>query len=266
VKKLVLMAAAAVMAVALAGPSQAANVIRYQAVLADPALCGTQANGDTTTAHGYVKIADIPNGFTVAEGDKLVYDILIDNGSTLNGGAVDLFPIDNAPGGGTLRDSWAMDQYGHFAHPAGTDYAKMPLDQSGQPLFQRGKWFHREVALTSSWPDLAEHLFLDATINAWNLTFDLHDTTHKQDVCPVDTKNANVIFYIRNVNFVDKDGKIKQALFNGEAKLPGGQDKLAGVTGDAVNGGYGLPEGTKSVEVAVVADPIAVEPPPTAGQ
>jgi hypothetical protein len=119
--------------------------------------------------------------------------------------------------------------------------------------------------------DPANHLQLGATLNDWSLTFDFHDSTHEQDVCPIDVNNANVIFYVRNVNIVDKTGAIKQALYNGEAKLPGNRDSLTATSGNSINtggqNGYNLPDGTKSVTITIAEDPTtAVTPNPTAGQ
>jgi len=237
---------AAALMLGVTGQALAANVIKYQAVLADPATCGTQEAGDNVSAHGYAKIADISGGFKVAKGDKLVYDVLVDEKSTLNGGSIDLFPIDDAPGGGTLRDSGVKDQYGAYAHP-GTDYSKIK-DKDGKPVFTRGKWFHREILLTDD-TDPDTHME-GGTVNAWVITFDEHDTTHKQDNCPIDKANGNVIFYIRNANFVGADGTVKLKLFNGEDKFPDGQQKISGT-----NGGYDPPDTVASVALEIVPDP-----------
>jgi len=263
-------AGAAVLAMAIMAPANAAgNVMKYQAVLNDPKDCGSQLDGTNGPGtYGYADVGEISPGYVVQAGDKLVYDVLIDTTSTLNSGSVDLLHMENAPGGGTLRDSWAMDQYGRFAHP-GTDYTNEPVGNDGKPLFVRGQWFHREIGLTV-FPiydhkmnvlsdDPANHLQLGATLHDWALTFDFHDSTHQQDVCPIDTTNANVIFYVRNVNIVDKSGAIKQALYNGEAKLPGNRDSLTATSGNSINtgdqAGYGLPDATKSVTITVAADP-----------
>jgi hypothetical protein len=235
---------AAALMLGVTGQALAANVIKYQAVLADPATCGTQEAGDNVSAHGYAKIADISGGFKVAKGDRLVYDILIPKESTLNSGAIDLFPNEDGPG--TLRDSGAKDQYGAFAHP-GTDYSKIK-DKDGKLVFERGKWFHREIILTDD--NEADSHFQDTNITAWVITFDEHDTTHKQDNCPIDKANGNVIFFIRNANFVGADGKVKKALYNGEDKFPDGQQKISGT-----NGGYDPPDTVSSVALEIVADP-----------
>jgi hypothetical protein len=277
VHKCVIMASVAVLAAAIMAPANAApaNVIKYVGVLTDPTMC--------PTAHGYADVGIISPGYVVQDGDKLVYDVLVDTNSTLNGGSLDMLHMSGAPGGGTLRDSWATDQYGRFAHP-GTDYTNEPVGNDGKPLFVRGQWFHREISLTASgFPildhnknvlkdDPKKHLQDGATLNDWSLTFDFHDSTHKQDVCPTDTKNANVIFYVRHVNIVDRTGAIKQALYNGEGVLPGNKTMLTAVTGksidaDKTNTGYGLPAGTKSVTITIAADPAATSATnPTAGE
>jgi hypothetical protein len=261
-------AGALVLAAAVTAPGYAAagNVVKYSAVLTDPTKpCAS------TSAFGYSDVGTISPGYVVQDGDRLVYDVLIDSTSTLNAGGVDMLHITGAPGGGTLRDSWSTDQYGRFAHP-GTDYTLEPVGNDGKPIFQRGKWFHREIQLTgSTFPvndhnknvlkdDPKKHVQDGATLNDWALSFDFHDSTHKSDACPVDTTNANVIFYIKNVNIVDKTGAIKQAIYNGEAMLPGNRAMATANTGasidaDTTNKGYGLPAGTKSVTITIAPDP-----------
>jgi hypothetical protein len=227
-----------------AGPALAANVIRYQAVLTDPSKCGSLEAGDNIITHGYAKVADIGSGYKVARGDRLVYDVLIPNESTLNAGAVDLFPIDGGPG--PLRESFARDQYGAYASPT-TDYSKVK-DKDGKPVFERGKWLHRDIALTSD--DAVGGDFLDATVHAWVIAFDEHDPYHLADVCPIDKANPNVIFFIRSVSFVGADGQLKKALYSGEAKFSDGQQMITGT-----NGGINLPDTVASVSLSIVPDP-----------
>jgi hypothetical protein len=217
-------------------------VIKYQAVLAAPNLCISPVDGSPIPAYGYAKVGDISPGYVVQDGDALDYSVFIDKASTLNSGAVDLFPIDNGAGGGTLRDSGAVDQYGQYAHP-GTDY-------SHEPGFQRGQWFQRKIALTDG---PAGQLFAGATLHAWIVAFDEHDFSHQQDNCPIDVHNPNVIFYIRDVNIVDKSGNIKVALYNGEPTLPGGRTSA---TASFDTGGYDPPpDAVTSVSVRIATDP-----------
>lgn len=191
------------------------NVLQLTATLTDPAVCGTQEAGDKVDAHAYIVVAS-EVGYQVAEGDKLVYEVLIPNESTLNAGAVDFEGITDAAGGGSLRDSGAVDQYGLFAHPA-TDLSLAPKKDDGTPNFVRGKWFRREIALTDQ---------VGGTMGNFIIAFDEHDTTHMKDVCPTDKANPKVIAYFRNIAFVGADGTVKKQLYKGEAQFADGQTKL----------------------------------------
>jgi hypothetical protein len=198
-----------------AGQAAAQKALRLSGTLNDPTRCGSQADGDNVNTFAYVIIAENV-GYKVAPGDKLVYDLLIPNESTLNSGAVDFEGITDAAGGGDrLRDSEAKDQFGLYAHPA-TDLMKMPKKADGTPSFARGKWVTREISLKDQ---------EGGTMNTFLLAFDEHDTFHMADQCPIDTKNAKVVAYFRNIRFVDKEGKVKKSLFGGEEKLADGQKK-----------------------------------------
>jgi hypothetical protein len=208
-----------ILAVALllgaASPAVAQKALRLTATLTDPATCGSQSAGDNVDTFAYVIIAqDV--GYKVEPGDRLVYDVLIPNESTLNSGAVDFEGITDAAAGERLRDSEAKDQFGLYAHPA-TDLSRLPKKADGTPNFVRGKWVTREIALTDQ---------EGGTMNTFLLAFDEHDTFHMADQCPIDKKNAKVIAYFRNIRFVDKAGKTKKALYNGEEKLASAQKKL----------------------------------------
>jgi hypothetical protein len=188
------------------------KALRLSVTLTDPAKCGSQSDGDRTLAFAYVVMAR-EVGYHVATGDKLVYDILIPAESTLNAGGVDFEGIENAAEGDRLRDSGAKDQYGLYAHPA-TDLARMPKKADGTPGFARGKWITREVALTGQ---------AGATMNTFLLATDEHDDLHEADTCPTDKLNPKVVVYFRKIRFVDKDGKVKKQLYNGEDALPDGK-------------------------------------------
>jgi hypothetical protein len=229
-------ALAASLLLGTSGPAFAQNVLQLTATLADPAVCGTQEAGDKVDAHAYVVVqSDV--AYQVAAGDKLVYEVLIPNESTLNAGAVDFEGIENAAGGGSLRDSEAKDQYGLYAHPA-TDLSLAPKKEDGTPNFVRGKWFRREIALTNQ---------EGGTMNNFIIAFDEHDTTHKKDVCPIDKANPKVIAYFRNIAFVGADGTVKKALYTGADKFPDGQTKLI----ETVH----LTDTVTEPAVAIVADP-----------
>src|SRR5262249_9921342 len=97
------------------------------------------------------------------------------------------------------------------------------------PTFVRGKWFHREIALTNQ---------EGGTMNNFIIAFDEHDTTHKADVCPIDKANPKVIAYFRSIAFMGSDNKVKKALYNGEDKFADNQTKkvdTAHLTGDTVS-------------------------------
>jgi hypothetical protein len=231
------------------------NAIRLMTTLVDASVCGSQRAGDSVAGHSYVAIGT-NIGYKVELGDRLVYDVLIPNESTLNAGAVDLIDIEDAAGGGTLRDSNAKDQFGIYAHPA-TDLTQTPKLGDGTPIFQRGKWHHREIVLGLDREFNRDRQYgeepldqLGGTIGRWFVAIDLHDSTHRSDVCPTDKANPRAIALFRNINIVGADGKVKKALYNGEAKLPDGQQKFSGT-----NGGYGPPDTIASVDVEVVPDP-----------
>jgi hypothetical protein len=231
------------------------NAIRLTTTLVDANVCGSQRDGDNVAGHSYVNIGDV--NYTVQVGDRLLYDVLIPNESTLNAGAVDLIDIDGARGGGTLRDSNAKDQFGLYAHPA-SDLSRTPKLSDGTPIFQRGKWHHREVVLGLDREFNRDREYgedpldqLDGTIGRWFVAIDLHDTTHRNDVCPVDKANTKAIAYFRNVNIMGADGAVKKALYNNEGAFPGGATVL-----NDTNGGYGPPESIASVLVEIVPDPV----------
>jgi hypothetical protein len=188
------------------------KALRLSATLTDPAKCGSQSDGDPTLAYAYVVMARDVN-YHVAAGDKLAYEILIPAESTLSAGGVDFEGIVNATVGDRLRDSGAKDQYGLYAHPA-TDLAKLPKKADGSPAFARGKWITREVALTEQ---------EGATMNTFLLATDEHDTFHQADTCPTDKQNPKVVVYFRNIRFVDKEGKVRKPLYNGEETLSDGK-------------------------------------------
>jgi hypothetical protein len=192
----------------------AEKALRLSATLTDPSTCGSQADGDNVDTFAYVIIAENVS-YKVAPGDKLVYDVLIPTDSTLNSGAVDFEGITDAPGGERLRDSEAKDQFGLYAHPA-TDLAKMPKKADGTPNFVRGKWVTREITLKEQ---------EGGTMNTFLLAVDEHDTFHMADNCPIDKQNAKLIAYFRNIRFVDKENKVKKALYSGEEKLGDGEKK-----------------------------------------
>lgn len=218
------------------GPAMAQNVLQLNATLTDPAVCGTQDAGDSVNAHAYIVVqSDV--AYQVAEGDKLVYEVLIPNESTLNAGAVDFEGITDAAGGGSLRDSEAKDQYGLYAHPA-TDLSLAPKKEDGTANFVRGKWFRREITLANQ---------VGGTMNTFIIAVDQHDSTHKKDVCPIDKANPKVIAYFRNIAFVGADGTVKKALYNGAAQFPDGQTKLV----ETVH----LTETVTDPSLAIVADP-----------
>jgi hypothetical protein len=204
---------AAALVLGLTSPAMAQKALKLTATLTDPTKCGTQSAGDKVDAHAYVTIATDVN-YKVAAGDKLVYDVLIPNDSTLNAGAVDFEGITDAAGGGSLRDSDAKDQYGLSAHPA-TDLSKAK-NTDNSAAFARGKWLHREIPLTAQ---------EGGTIGTFLIAFDEHDTTHMTDVCPVDTANGKVIAYFRNINIVGSDGTVKLALYAGADKFADSQTK-----------------------------------------
>jgi hypothetical protein len=227
---------AAAFALGTAGPAAAQNVLQLTATLTDPAVCGTQDAGDHVAAHAYIVVQPEVN-YQVAEGDKLIYEVLIPTNSTLNAGAVDFEGITDAAGGGTLRDSGAKDQFGLFAHPA-TDLSKAPNKEDGTPNFVRGKWLRREIALTDQ---------VGGTIGSFIIAFDEHDTTHMADVCPTDPANANVVAFFRNIAIVGADNAVKKQLYNGEAQFPDGQTKLV----ETVH----LTETVTEPSLQIVADP-----------
>src|SRR4029077_15649491 len=105
--------------------------LRLTATLTDPSKCGSQDAGDPVFPYAYVIIARDVN-YKVATGDKLVYDLLIPNESTLNAGGVDFDDTTDAASGNRLRDSGAKDQYGLYAHPA-TDLTTVPKKADGTP-------------------------------------------------------------------------------------------------------------------------------------
>jgi hypothetical protein len=232
------------------------NAIRLTTTLVDANVCGSQRDGDSVAGHSFVNIGDV--NYTVALGDRLVYDVLIPNESTLNAGAVDLIDIADARGGGTLRDSNARDQFGLYAHPA-SDLSKTPKLTDGTPIFQRGKWHHREVVLGLDREFNRDREYgedpldqLGGTIGRWFVAIDMHDSTHRNDVCPIDKANNKAIAYFRNVNIVGADGAVKKALYNNEATFPGGKTVL-----NDTNGGYDPPADTiASVLVEIVPDPV----------
>jgi hypothetical protein len=197
-----------------AGQAVAEKALRLSGTLNDPSRCGSQADGDNVNTFAYVIMA-LDVGYKVAPGDKLVYEVLIPNESTLNSGAVDFEGITDVAAGERLRDSGAKDQFGLFAHPA-TDLAKMPKKADGTPNFARGKWVAREISLADQ---------EGGTMNTFLLAFDEHDTFHMADNCPIDKKNGKVIAYFRKIRFVDKDGKVKKSLYGGEEKLADGEKK-----------------------------------------
>lgn len=171
--------------------------------------------------------------------------------------AVDLIDISDARGGGTLRDSNAKDQFGIYAHPA-SDLSKTPKLSDGTAIFQRGKWHRREVVLALDREFGRDREYgedpldqLGGTIGRWFVAIDLHDSTHRNDVCPIDTANPKAIAYFRNVNIVGADGAIKKALYNSEGAFADGKSTFTGT-----NGGYDPPETIASVEVAIVPDPV----------
>jgi hypothetical protein len=136
--------------------------------------------------------------------------------------------------GATLRDSYsAVDQYGLFAHPASnfdllSTRTVQTCGPTGKPettpLFARGVWLPREIDLSA--------LRVDASGNAVAikdimLAVDTHDSTHLQDVCPVDATNSRAIALFRKINIVNTDAQgklvVKRAIYNSEEKLPNGE-------------------------------------------
>jgi len=200
-------------------------------------------------ANTYATIASDVN-YTIQAGDYLEYEVLIPKESTLASGAVDL-TFSAAPKAAhsgdqaTLRDSFiAVDQYGLFAHPASnydllTTRTTQACDASGKPVntpvFQRGQWFKRDIDLSALRVDAGGN---PVTITNVAVAIDEHNSSALQDVCP-DPANNTAIAMFRNINIKNRDAQgmevVKKAIYNGEAKLPNGQDTLD-VTGDAAKG------------------------------
>jgi len=263
VKQGYLYAGALVLGVALGGPSLAQsttpaapaagspqNVIQLSGMLADATTCANQLKGEAVTGVnlGYPGTPEFANlNYPIAIGDYLEYEVLVPKTSTLHGGAVDgdLSATPRASGGATIRDSYTTeDQNGLFAHPA-TSYDVLanrfaPQVANNQvtnvPLWQPGQWYKRDIDLSK--------LSLDANgaqimLNNLFLVIDEHDTTHLNDLCPVDMANPNFAFMVRNINIKNHDasGKevVKLAVFNGEAKLADGSTSID-LTGGGANG------------------------------
>jgi hypothetical protein len=171
--------------------------------------------------------------------------VLIPKDSTLHGAAVDglLSATPRKAGGATIRDAFVTeDQNGLFAHPSSNfDVLSTRFTQvcgadgkpATVPLWQPGQWYRRQIDLSK--------LAIDdngdpVMINSLFVNVDAHDTTHLNDLCPVDKSNANFAALYRSINIKNKDaaGKVtlKKAIFNGEAKLASG-DVSIDVTGGA---------------------------------
>jgi hypothetical protein len=220
-------------------------VLQLTGTLADPTMCGSQIDPTTKVVSANLGYAG-PKEFTklnypVVLGDYLEYEVLIPASSTLHGAAVD-GDLTGAKSG-TIRDAaFAEDQNGLYAH-AGTDFDILALrtvpqvDSTGKvtnvPMWGTDQWYKRDIDLSklsvpakAGTPSMLTDLFL---------AVDEHDSTHLNDVCPVDPKNPNFTALFRNINIKNHDamGKevIKMAIFNGEAMLPDGKTSDA-LTGD----------------------------------
>lgn len=239
-------------------------VLQLTGTLADPTVCGSQIDPTSKVVSanlGYGTKEFTKLNYPIVPGDYLEYEVLIPASSTLHGAAVDGDLTGAKAPGGTIRDApFTEDQNGLFAH-AGSDFDILALrtipqaDSTGKvtnvPMWGTDQWYKRDIDLSklsvpakASTPSMLTDLFL---------AVDEHDTTHLNDLCPVDPKNANFSALFRNVNIKNHDatGKevIKMAIFNGEAKLPDGNTSDA-ITGGAAKGTVGVIAYTGSNAIA----------------
>jgi len=212
-------------------------VIQLSGKLDDPTMCADQLKGEAVSGtHLGYNMKEFNNlNYPIALGDYLEYEVLIPQSSTLHGGAVD-GDTDVTPrvaGGPTIRDSYvAQDQNGLFAHPASSFdvLANRMISQTvnGQvqnvPLWQPGQWYKRDIDLSKL--SLAADNTSQVMLTDLFVVIDEHDSTHLNDLCPVDPTNPNFTALFRNINIKNHDatGKqvVKMAIYNGEAKLPDG--------------------------------------------
>jgi hypothetical protein len=234
------------------------NVLHLSGTLADATMCADQLTGEKVTGVnlGYPGTAEFSNlAYPIVVGDYLEYEVMVPKASTLHGGAVDgdLSAKPRAAGGATIRDSYVtQDQNGLFAHPA-TDYDVLasrfiPEVANRQtrsvPLWASDQWYKRDIDLSKLAIDASGNPIM---LNDLFLVVDQHDSTHLNDLCPVDKTNANFSFMVRNINIKNHDatGKevIKKAIFNGEAKLPDGKTS-EDMTGTGAKGTVSIVEYT----------------------
>lgn len=257
--KSILVASIVALAAGIIAPAHAAteNVLQLKGKLDNPAdECKDQRLGAPESGYfnlGYGNNSLFPDlNYTIAVGDFLEYEVFIPKDSTIHGGAVDgiLSATPRKAGGATIRDAFVTeDQNGLFAHPSSNfDVLSTRFTQvcgaDGKPqtvpLWQPGQWYRRQIDLSKLAIDDAGDPVM---INSLFVNVDAHDTTHLNDLCPVDKKNANFMVLYRNINIKNKDaaGKVtlKKAIYNAEAKLRSG-DVSIDVTGSKSSGTIGI--------------------------
>lgn len=164
---------------------------------------GTRVSGATGNTYYYDAFTD--QNVTIAAGDKLVYDILMDSANA----RVGIDAITNADPGNldgwnySLRDwgqqiSVIKDQNGISIHPSS--------DLGGRGV---GAWYHREFDLTAA---------AGATFIKWSLAYE---------------GEIPGTFYTRfkEVYVLDKNGKVKATLFKDSIKLPNSTSVEGGASG-----------------------------------
>lgn len=163
---------------------------------------GTRTAGATGNTYYYDAFTD--ESVTIAAGDRLVYDILMDSANARVGiDAITSANPNTDPNHYSLRD-WLQpqgvirDQNGLAIHPA--------TDLGGRGV---GSWYHRDFDLSQA---------AGYTFNKWSLAYE---------------GEIAGTFYTRfkEVYILDKNGKVKATLFKDSIKLPNSTSVEGGASG-----------------------------------
>lgn len=144
----------------------------------------------------------------IAAGDKLVYDMWQNS----NDARVGLDAVTNSP---MASKTYSMRDWGKDYSDASVPYGL--FDQNGiwsHPAVDLGgratnKWYHREIDLTKC----AGYRFI-----RWSLVMEGETA-------------GNFAVRFRNIQIIDKDGKVKYTLFKDSIKLPGNSSSELGASG-----------------------------------
>jgi hypothetical protein len=248
-KRGMLSAAVALLAMAVMGPARAENVLQLKGTLDDPATCGNPLKGEAFSGSAWLgyNTPIIENmNYTIEVGDWLEYEVLVPQESTIAGGGVDM-RFSEAPRrspGPELRSSFITDQYGLGPHP-GTNYARLSSRTTetcgpngttvSVPVFQRGQWLKRQIDLSSLAIGQSGE---PVVINDAFVAIDKYDGLNFYPNCP-DPANPNAVALFRNISIKNRDAQgkevVKLAIYNGEATMRIGKASLDALSSGATS-------------------------------